>query len=222
MFFPTSFGTSLGKFWDKFWNAHWESWQLGSPGTGVGGACGKLRGRRQAAEEATWPGPRQPGGPARAPASQEASQGVRRRVLARPGASLGAGTGPGVIRARGQPRTKSNETSKKQARKVLGTGTPRRLFGKRKSARRPAGYALLALPLDTEDAVVELAAVKTPSCLASAPRFRCVWTDPYSGACKINAHCVPRAHRPPFGQQELWFRQGKFCAAPPHPPGVQC
>ena len=129
MFLPTSFGTSLGKFWDKFWNAHWESWQPGSPGTGVRGACGKLRSRRQAAEEATWPGPRQPGGPARAPASQEASQGVRRRVLARPGgslarpgASLGAGTGPGVIRARGRPRTKSNETSKKQARKVLGTG----------------------------------------------------------------------------------------------------
>ena len=51
MFFPTSFGTSLGKFWDKFWNAHWESWQPGSPGTGVRGACGKLRSRRQAAEE---------------------------------------------------------------------------------------------------------------------------------------------------------------------------
>ena len=70
-------------------------------------------------------------------------------------------------------------------------------------------------PLHTEDAVAELAAVKTPSCLTSAPRFRCVWTDPYSGACKINARPVLRGHRLLVRCRGFLFRRSKFPAPPP-------
>ncbi len=63
----------------------------------------------------------------------------------------------------------------------------------------------LVAPLHTEDGVAELAAVKTASCLTSAPRFRCVSTDPYSpglpkkrtpGACQKGS----RAFSSRFGE----------------------
>ena len=79
-------------------------------------------------------------------------------------------------------------------------------------------YALLALPLDTDDAVVELAAVKTPSCLASAPRFRCVWTDPYSRCLQNKRSLRPQGTQTPFRPTGIVVPAREVLRRPPAPP----
>ena len=71
--------------------------------------------------------------------------------------------------------------------------------------------------LHPEVAFAELAGLKIASSLPSAPRFRCVWTDPYSGPCKINA---PRAlsTRPPCSVGEGFSFPVGGSARPPRPP----
>ena len=61
--------------------------------------------------------------------------------------------------------------------------------------------------------------IKTRPSFTSAPERRHLSTDPYSGACKINARRASRARRTCCGQQGIGLRQDKFCAAPPTPRG---
>ena len=75
----------------------------------------------------------------------------------------------------------------------------------------PKGGGVKTRPTSTS------ANTKTASALPWATVVSSLYTESYSGACKINARPVSRASKASCGQQMMFSKKGKSGAAPPTP-----